>query len=47
MYYDIWILKIKKHFIDKTLTREAFYTIHFLHEKKISPTQRKAGKKKK
>ena len=47
MYYNIWILKIRKHSIDKTWTREAVCRIYLLHEKKISSTQRKAGKKKK
>lgn len=42
MYYDICILKIKKQYIDKTLTRETFSKICFLHTLlQINPTRDK------
>lgn len=38
MYYDIWVLKIKKQFTDKTLTKETFSKIcFFMGRKSVLP----------
>lgn len=46
MYCNIWILKIRKHSIDKTWTREAVCRIYLLHEKKIFSKGKQERRKK-